>query len=193
MIQGGMENCIAPGCVKPAHAKGLCPTHYGRIRTRGSFEAARPHGPPEERFWPKVDMRGTDECWVWKTGKDVRFYPQFWTGKKTEPAHRVSYRLSKGPIPKGAVVMHSCDNMRCVNPAHLSVGSHLDNALDKIAKGRHNPVHLHGSASGMAKLDEETVLRIRADAGTNDELAKKYCVSQTTIWLILNRKTWKHI
>ena len=32
--------------------------------------------------------------------------------------------------------MYSCDNRRCCNPKHLSVGTNRENALDMMRKGR---------------------------------------------------------
>lgn len=55
-------------------------------------------------------------------------------------AHRWSFEYHVGPIPAGMWVMHSCDNPPCVNPAHLSVGTPRDNALDMHRKGRANNV-----------------------------------------------------
>jgi len=54
--------------------------------------------------------------------------------------HRLMWTYHWGPIPPGLIVMHSCDTPACVEITHLSVGTHRDNALDKVAKGR-APTH----------------------------------------------------
>lgn len=52
--------------------------------------------------------------------------------------HRWSLESASGErLAPGAVVMHSCDNRSCVNPDHLSVGTHRANVHDAIKKGRH--------------------------------------------------------
>jgi len=51
-------------------------------------------------------------------------------------AHRVSWRLYRGPIPEGLFICHHCDTPPCVNVDHLFLGTALDNRLDCIAKGR---------------------------------------------------------
>lgn len=68
--------------------------------------------------------------------------------KKTYNAHRVSYELFIGKIPKGEYVLHRCDNTLCVNPEHLFLGTQYDNMQDMIKKGRANhpsyPSHKKG-------------------------------------------------
>lgn len=44
---------------------------------------------------------------------------------------------NQASILPGSVVMHVCDNPRCINPKHLVLGTQRDNMLDKVAKGRH--------------------------------------------------------
>lgn len=90
----------------------------------------------ESRFWRRVDK--TDGCWVWKTAPSQPRYGYLRVGKSLVAAHRVSYELANGTIPNGLFVCHHCDNPKCVNPAHLFLGTQLDNMRDMHAKGRAN-------------------------------------------------------
>ena len=92
----------------------------------------------EKAFWSFVELGFEDGCWHWKGAKNNRGYGQFRiTGYKAMfMAHRISYRLVKGPIPEGYVVMHMCDNRACVSPLHLTIGEQQENMKDMINKGR---------------------------------------------------------
>lgn len=87
--------------------------------------------------------------------------------------------LLVGPIPVGLFILHSCDNRGCVNPAHLRPGTHDDNMLDKMTRGRQNH-----------KLSLEAVKAIRADNRTHKEIAETHGVSQSTVTMIKQRKRW---
>lgn len=73
-------------------------------------------------------------CWLW-VGSGLRYGTVYWEGR-IQRAHRVVFQLCGHELPPGMELMHSCDNGFCVNPAHLSVGTHQDNMNDMVRKGR---------------------------------------------------------
>ncbi len=95
-----------------------------------------------ERFLAKINSATLTGCWLWTGHRFSTGYGCFEVtdaGKRKKfGAHRYSYEYFKGPIPPGLVVMHSCDNPPCVNPDHLSLGTHSDNITDMHRKGRGN-------------------------------------------------------
>lgn len=91
------------------------------------------------RFWAKVKIGQEDECWEWQGGTSSGYgMTTVRRNGRSVPtqAHRAAFVLTKGEIPAGYVVMHSCDNPPCVNPAHLRTGTYAENTRDCINKGR---------------------------------------------------------
>jgi len=72
-----------------------------------------------ERFWSKVDK--TDYCWIWKSGVFKTGYGEFSLNNKPFLAHRISYQILVGDIPKAKELHHICNNRLCVNINHLQV------------------------------------------------------------------------
>lgn len=97
----------------------------------------------QSRFWDKVDVRGSDECWDWKAYRCEKGYGIFLFAKRPRKATRISLAIAGRPVPKGMQACHHCDNPSCVNPDHLFIGTNRDNQLDSIAKGRQDPARLH--------------------------------------------------
>lgn len=87
------------------------------------------------RFWKKV--KKTKTCWLWTGYKHSMGYGQFRLNNKNISAHRLSWILNRGPIPKGMYVCHTCDNPSCIRPLHLFLGTPLDNKTDSVKKNRH--------------------------------------------------------
>lgn len=85
------------------------------------------------RLEAKVTVVG--DCHIYASSNSAR-YGTISINGVNRLAHRVAYTLSKGDIPQGAVIMHSCDVRRCVNPEHLTAGSQSENIKDAVAKGR---------------------------------------------------------
>ena len=90
-----------------------------------------------ERFWEKVDKAA--ECWVWTATKYWKGagYGGFWLKGRTVGAHRASWEITYGDIPKGRMVLHQCNNPVCVKPSHLYLGNHSDNIRDAVRAGTH--------------------------------------------------------
>jgi len=109
---------------------------------------------------------------------------------KNQLVHREVYEFYFGPIPMGMIVRHTCHNTRCINPAHLILGTQWDNMQDKVKAGRQP----RGSGHPSAKLNEEKVYYIRyVSEESNKDLAEKYGVTQNTIYSIRKNLTWKHV
>lgn len=90
------------------------------------------------RLMARVDRSG--ECWTWKGAVNPKTGYGVATLWRVRPipihAHRIAFAIANGGLKAGVCVMHSCDNRLCVNPGHLSIGSHLDNMRDMQAKSR---------------------------------------------------------
>jgi hypothetical protein len=133
----------------------------------------------EERFWSKVDIGEEDECWEWLGGYNTHEYGGFTVDGKSIGSHVFSYKLSKGDIPEGLVVMHKCDNPHCVNPNHLELGTLKDNSQDRDKKGRGQ------WGKSFKRLSEEAKKEIVALYATGKyrrtDLAAMFSVTQATI------------
>lgn len=149
----------------------------------------------EERFWSYVDKTG--DCWEWKGGTFGGRYGQFRAGKKKVKAHRFSWFIAGNEIPEGMIICHKCDNVKCVNPAHLFLGTHADNSADREAKGRHPHINkpiLPGELNPSAKLSEQQVSEIRKRAFNGESkklLAKEFGVCNSTVYTITRGDSWR--
>lgn len=191
--------CCIKGCNNPVLALGLCNKHWRRMRQYGSPVAVKSHSglmkgmSAEERFWHQV--KKGDGCWLWAGATDRDGYGIFRgsiAGKLYTKAHRFSYTLHTGElVPDGKVVMHSCDNPRCVNPDHLSLGTTLDNMLDKVAKGRAKVPK--GELAPTAILTEEQVRKIVLDPRPYAQIAADYGVKASTIGSIKQKVSWRSL
>ena len=152
----------------------------------------------DDRFWSKVDRSDKEGCWIWTAGLNNKGYGMFRPGGLAPKrlAHRLSYEDSNGRIPTGALILHSCDNRRCVNPAHLRLGSHKDNVADMDLRGRRVPNTPKGAdnCNSFASEEEITAMRREYIAGAKaDDLAKKYGFSASAIRDPLLGRSWRHL
>jgi len=112
--------------------------------------------------------------------------------------HRASWEIHNGPIPKGLVVCHKCDNPPCFNPQHLFIGTYSDNARDMLAKGRdrHPPTSpkIQGEKHPLAKLTAAQVREIRSrKSEPRKKIASDYGISARHASSIICGTKWKYL
>lgn len=187
--------CSVAGCGLPHWCKDYCRKHFNRVKKWGHPRGGpTTHAPPEVRFWRFVEKRGPDECWPWVGKRQTTGYGQIHIGAgKLVGAHRLSHKIATGEEPP--VVMHSCDNPWCVNPAHLSGGTKADNTADMHAKGRGNyDTQPKGEAHHRSKLTAAMVREIKSRPNEKPgRLAAEFGVKSAVVQRIRNGTAWKHI
>ena len=119
-------------------------------RTVGDMGRPATRGEPLERVMRYIQYDTNGGCWLWDSGITFNghsHYPIFTLRPgKQERVNRFMYRTHNGPIMRNEIVRHTCDVTLCVNPAHLIVGTHKDNAQDRETRGRSRWA-VHGVAS----------------------------------------------
>lgn len=147
-----------------------------------------------DRFMKKVEkLPGDDSCWLWTAVTNSDGYGNFKLNGTMVKAHRVSYTIFNGPIPHGLHVLHRCDTPSCVRPSHLFSGTHLENMIDREAKGRGHDKR--GEANGRAKLTLKEVWQIRdlvkSKIYTQIEIGRLYGISNVVVSKISLFQLWK--
>ncbi len=144
-------------------------------------------------------------CWEWQAALNIDGYGSLRVGHDWIRAHRVSYMLHVGAIPKNKCVLHKCNNTRCVNPSHLYVGTPKDNTRDSINAGTHYDLNNNckrgfkdqlGETNHNAKLNSVDVICIKKmlrDKIKESIIRFVYRISKTTLWRIRTEVSWKHV
>lgn len=137
---------------------------------------------------------GPDACWPYLRCRHHQHgYGSVWVDGKLWGAHRLAYTITKGPIPEGLKVLHSCDNPPCCNPAHLRIGTQLDNARDREERGRGNQPA--GEDNSQSKLTTRDVIFIRRcrDIFNTEDMARMLGVQRSAVCKVLEGSTWGHV
>ena len=148
-----------------------------------------------KRFAEKYKVDPDTDCWIWTASAHPTGYGWIRARGKAARAHRVSWELHRGTIPKGMCICHRCDRPSCVNPDHLFIGTQADNMRDRNSKGRWRSGcrDIRGSKNGQSKLTEENVLFIRKKTMKQKDYANIFGVDPTLISQVQARKIWRHL
>ena len=133
-----------------------------------------------------------NECWEWTGYKTPNGYEWCRFNGKNDFAHRVAFRLWKGEIADKMVVRHTC-RTKCVNPAHLNIGTYSDNnKTDRLRDG----TDVQGVRNMQSKLKDSDIREIRIRRSGGEKLlaiAESFGVRENSISRICARLTWTHV
>lgn len=145
-------------------------------------------------------------CWLWtgstKGSTRLKSYGNIclrdgYCKYRNISAHRFSYEIFNGQIPKELWVLHRCDTPSCVNPEHLFLGNRKTNVEDRVHKNRGNFDNGKnaGEAHPKATTTWDVVRKIRSEyvrkVVTAPMLAKKYNLGLSAVELILSNRSWQ--
>jgi hypothetical protein len=160
-----------------------------------------------ERLWDCIDWYGKDgsACWNWlglaKQGgygrvriKTAKGYKSYLVSRLIAYDSGLLANLEYKGHGSGTTVRHICDNPKCCNPTHLTIGTQKDNIRDMLNRGRHRAPK--GASASLAKLTESDIPVIRNLHNemlmTKKDIAKIYGVSDAAVGYIIRGKTWRH-
>ena len=132
-------------------------------------------------------------CVIWRGMTVTRGYPVVSLKFKIYSVRRLVLGWKGGALAPNQVVLASCGNRLCVNPDHLSAGSHAD-AYHR--SGNAERIVMRGQKNGQSKLNPESVRsirRLRAEGVSSGLLAATLGVSVAAIHKVEKRETWAHV
>ena len=163
------------------------------------------------RFWDKIlvnNPNDPNECWDWLAKKDkngcgifsMRVEKReddlghFWRSFR---APRLMWILeNEQPIPKGMLVIHSCDLETCCNPKHIRLGTYKDNSNDRKLRGRFD-TNAKGESHPNSKLTEKLarkICQLYFHMGLKPvEVIERMKLPRSIVYGVMSGKTWKHI
>ena len=149
-----------------------------------------------QRYWSRVDQCGSpDACWPWTGRRNERGYGQIWVDGRNVVVTHLALAFDGRALPDGTICCHTCDHPWCVNPRHLFVGSHADNAADRERKQRSNPQRgeIRWNATLTDDLVREVLDRGHQPKANQTQIARDLGLRREAVKAVLAGQSWRHI
>lgn len=187
--------CKVDGCGNASMHLGWCRPHYRRWNKHGDPTAGGPfhYSNPDDAFKARTILNDETGCVEWSGSSDAAGYGSMRINRKPVKAHRYSWCRKYGSIPDGMMVLHKCDNPKCVNVDHLFLGDHNANMADMDAKGRRVKNQPKGTRCHASKITEADVPGIRSDPRRQVDIAAAYGITQSVVSKIKLKQAWSHV
>ena len=112
----------------------------------------------KDRLFNHSEHNWATNCRMWN-GAIRDGYGMVWHKGRLVSAHRLSWEIYCGEIPRGMQVLHRCDNRKCINPVHLFLGSQKNNIQDAISKGRYDAAK-YGRMTGKVRNERGQFIKL---------------------------------
>jgi hypothetical protein len=145
----------------------------------------------KKKLAARIAVDPVSKCFNW-TGPISKGYAIICIEGKVFRAARLSYLVNRGAIPEGKIIHHTCENKKCLNPAHLK----------RMGPGAHLRLHaktgiFNGEKNGWARRTntEVQVIKILNSyfALPGAMIAKAMKIPVRSIYSILSGEVWNHI
>jgi len=192
-----MRKCSVEGCGAKSRANGMCNIHYQR-KINNIPMSGNPKPSLVERIMEKVSFQSSG-CWMWtgaKSGGDgsERYkYGYINIDGSVKRVHRVLYEITTGECLDGLALLHRCDTPLCINPAHLTPGTHQDNMDDMNHKGRAKHAVGEGNHSKLSVEQVMEIKRMRGDGSTYTVIGERFNISSAHVSNIVKGKKWAYL
>lgn len=137
-----------------------------------------------------ITAREENGCYICTSHKpkvDGRYYDIKRDGKNML-LHRYIFETYHGPILEGMIIRHKCDNVLCINPDHLELGTLSDNVQDALERERFSTADKH-----YLSITGEQITKVNsmlAKGYTQMAIAKELGIAQGTVSHIKSGKHW---
>lgn len=183
---GPMGSILQVQAMQEAHALARKRRRMGRWVTpsspRGQEERTMSRRRSIDRIMSHIEKIDGGH-WIWtakgRTGLNNEYGGTRLNGKAMS-SHRAVWIIHKGPIPKGAILLHQCEVKLCCNPDHLKLGTHKENTQEAItARGGIHWQQLFRRV--IPKRHIERIIKRWKSGERQADIAKSYGVNQAAI------------